>query len=97
MSRRDQHERVCSTDYHQALTQLAQEVFSAGEWTELCRISVTAPFDREAFRAFDDSLWGPSVSRIVGGDPFAPGTLGIPGYGKTRCALTDRDVFRPLH
>src|SRR5439155_16055868 len=53
--------------------------------------------DRGALIAFDDALMGPSLSRIADNRPNAPGTLGIPRHGITRCELEDREVFKPLH
>lgn len=85
------------TAHRAALLRLGQELLPADGWATLLRISATDPADRHALIEFDDSLWGPSLSRIADNRPNAPGTLGIPRHGSTRCEVQDRDVFRPLH
>ena len=77
--------------------QLGQELFPESQWRKLYRISSESPLDRHALIDFDDSLRGPSLSRIADNRPNAPGTLAIPGHGITRCEVPDRDIFKPLH
>jgi hypothetical protein len=79
------------------LIQLGRALFAEAEWETLDRVAATAPLDRQGLVDFDDGLWGPSLSRIANNRRNAPGTLGIPGHGITRCELEDGDVFKPLH
>ena len=90
-------EGIASTEHSDDLIRLGVELFAEVAWEKLYRIAVTIPLDRQALVDFDDALWGPSLSRIANNRPNAPGTLGIPRHGITRCELEDRDVFRPLH
>jgi hypothetical protein len=79
------------------LSALATELFSKDEWRRLAPIASLDQLDVEALRRFDDSLPGPSLSRIADKRRKAPGTLGIPRYGVTRCDVADRDIFKPIH
>lgn len=85
------------TDHAAALLRLGRELLPADSLATLLRISAADPVDRAALIEFDDGLLGPSLSRIADNRPDAPGTLGIPRHGSTRCDVQDRDVFRPLH
>jgi len=85
------------TDHAAVLLRLGRELLLADSLATLLRISAADPVDRAALIEFDDGLWGPSLSRIADNRPDAPGTLGIPRHGSTRCDVQDRDVFRPLH
>lgn len=78
------------------LIRLCQELFSATELEELAEVATASPFNPDTFRQFDDAIPGPSVSRIADNRPSAPGTLGIPRWGITRCEVEDRDIFKPL-
>jgi hypothetical protein len=80
-----------------ALAGVAVELFSQDEWRRLALIASASPLDVDALRQFDDSFPGPSLSRIADNRPNAPGTLGIPRYGITRCEVEDRAIFKPLH
>jgi hypothetical protein len=95
--RRSNEATLLPTTHTNALSQLGREVFTAEEWRELDRLSAMIPLDRNALIDFDDALWGPSLSRIADNRPNAPGTLGIPGHGITRCDVEDRAIFKPLH
>jgi hypothetical protein len=89
---------VASSGPHsEVLIQLASELFPDDQRARLFRIAATTPFDRRALVQFDDALWGPSLSRIADNRRNAPGTLGIPGHGITRCEIEDRNIFKPLH
>jgi len=90
-------QRSAATTHSNVLIALGRELFADAEWEKLWRIAGTTPLDRQALIDFDDALWGPSLSRIANDRPNAPGTLGIPGHGITRCELEDGDVFKPLH
>jgi hypothetical protein len=90
-------EGIASTEHSHDLIRLGLELFAEAAWEKLHRIAATAPLDRRALVDFDDALWGPSLSRIANNRPNAPGTLGIPRHGITRCELEDGDVFKPLH
>ncbi|SRR5581483_4967534 len=78
------------------LADLAIELHSEDEWERLIPIASSNPLDVEALQEFDDSFPGPSLSRIADNRPNAPGTLGIPRWGITRCEVADRDIFKPL-
>jgi hypothetical protein len=79
------------------LAALATELSSEDESRRLAPIASSDPLDVEALTQFDDSLPGPSLSRIADNRRNAPGTLVIPRYGITRCEVDDRDIFKPLH
>ena len=82
--------------HQELLVQLAMEIYPPDRWSTLNRVAMTRPLDRRALIEFDDSVWGPSISRLAEDRRGAPGTLGIPGHGVGRYAVADRDVFRPL-
>jgi len=86
-----------TSNHAEVLIQIGRELFPAEKWSKLFGIVTTRPLDRRALVEFDDALWGPSLSRIANNRPNAPGTLGIPGHGITRCEVEDRAVFKPLH
>lgn len=85
------------TNHTETLIHLGTELLRADKWRTLYRISASIPFERSALIEFDDTLWGPSLSRIANNGPNAPGTLGIPRHGITRCEIEDRAIFKPLH
>jgi hypothetical protein len=79
------------------LIQLGAELFPANEWNTLHGVAAGDPLHRRALVDFDDALWGPSLSRIADNRRNAPGTLGIPRHGVTRCDIDDRAIFKPIH
>lgn len=83
--------------YTETLVRLCEELFSPTHLRRLQEVSATDPLDVDAIVSFDDSFPGPSLSRIADERFNAPGTLGIPGHGITRCEVEDRATFRPLH
>ena len=89
--------KEASVSHVAKLADLARELFSENEWQTLHRIATSTPLNVPALTAFDDWIPGPSVSRIADNRPHAPGTLGIPRHGITRCEVEDRDIFKPLH
>jgi len=78
------------------LIQLGTELLPAEASHRLEKLASSTPLDVDALRQFDDSFPGPSLSRIADNRRNAPGTLGIPRWGITRCEVEERDIFKPL-
>src|SRR5437867_4459981 len=81
------------TSREQALAEIAGDVFSAEQHERLHAISATSPFDLQALSDFDDSIPGPSMTRL---SAAVRQRVIFSSPGHDRLSIGDRDVFRPL-